>query len=109
MRTFPEYAVPESAMPKSILPKLPPPVSPPKRDFAASAADESPDVPPAAEVREGPAEPRIPTTFRKEVSAMFFRLIASFARSDDVHQARLDQCWNSQHRYLMGHSTWSVK
>ncbi|MDN3483058.1 hypothetical protein QMA10_14140 [Arthrobacter sp. APC 3897] len=40
---------------------------------------------------------------------MFFRLLASFTRDNAVHQARLDQCWNSPHRYLMAHNTWSVK
>ncbi|MET4060486.1 hypothetical protein ABIB35_002034 [Arthrobacter sp. UYP6] len=40
---------------------------------------------------------------------MFNRLLASFARSEAIHQARLDQCWNGSQWHLMGHSTWSVK
>lgn len=63
----------------------------------------------AADVREAPEPPSVPPKFRKEVSAMFFRLLASFTRDNAVHQARLDQCWNSPHRYLMAHNTWSVK
>ena len=40
---------------------------------------------------------------------MFNRLLASFARSEAIHQARLDACWSGPHWHLMGHSTWSVK
>ena len=91
-------------MPKSTLP-----FSVPITDFATHEARDAPKASGSPAVHGAPKETRIPATFRKEVSAMFFRLIASFARSEDVHQARLDQCWNGPHWHLMGHSTWSVK
>lgn len=97
-------------MPKSSLPFSVPikPFAPPEACEAAQALDAT-DAPSPTEVRESPGLARVPTPLRKEVSAMFFRLLASFARSDAVHQARLDQCWNGPHRYLMAHNTWSAK
>lgn len=73
---------------------------------------ETPALPRAAATGQPPsaaAAPQTPRGTRKEVSAMFNRLLASFARSEAVHQARLDQCWSGPHWHLMGHSTWSVK
>ena len=72
----------------------------------------SPPLPPAAVPARPPSaasESEPPRRIRKEVFVMFNRLLASFARSEAVHQARLDQCWNGPSWHLMGHSTWSVK
>lgn len=88
-------------MPKSTLPFSVP--------IKASAAPEAPGVPETwatPEVPETPETPRVPTPPGKEVFAMLNRLLASFARADAVHQARLDQCWNGPNWHLMGQNTW---
>lgn len=69
-------------------------------------------LPPAVRADHPPSAPDPqtgPRHIRKEVLTMFFRLLASFARSEAVHQARLDAYWNGPQWHLMTHSTWSVK
>ena len=98
-------------MPKSTLPFSVPIKTP-------AAAREACEVPgshsisganPIPDVPETPEATRVRMSPGKEVFAMLNRLLASFARAEAVHQARLDQCWNGPHWHLMGHSTWSVK
>lgn len=91
-------------MPKSTLPFSVP--------IKASAAPEAPGVPETwatPEVPETPETPRVPTPPGKEVFAMLNRLLASFARADAVHQARLDEFWGSPNGHLVLHYTRSVK
>lgn len=97
-------------MPNSRLPFSVSTESPARPD--SPVQPESSVLPPAVRTDHPPSAPDArtgPRRIRKEVLTMFFRLLASFARSDAVHQARLDAYWNGPQRHLLTHSSWSVK
>ena len=97
--------MPNSSLPSSVSAETP--VLP-----QTPALPKTPAQPPAVRADHPPSVPGPqagPRHIRKEVFLMFFRLLGSFARSDAVHQARLDAYWNGPSWHLMTRSTWSVK
>lgn len=102
---FLEFTVPKFSLPVFPSVEEPQPDEPTERSGA-------PDRPPAADPAHPPsaaAEVTMPRRTRKKAFVMVSRLLASFARSEAIHQARLDECWRGPNWHLMAHTTWSAK
>ena len=90
------------------------PVSPVSRKDPGAAARQAAAVPapPSPSAAPPPPQAHPPEGTRpvlQKILDLFNRLLASFARSEAIHQGRLDECWRGPQWHLMAHATWSVK